>query len=186
MAERKTYREMLLDPRWQRKRLKILEAAGWACAICGETGRTLHVHHEDYWPGCAPWEYPDEWLTALCVDCHTEETADRADDRAAQRSDGLEVNLHRRVFNLFCSLGTPEYAEELLRELAVLHDILRHTQDAIPTDTVLWALQTPGMPEAMNDACSTWRAEHGAEAAKRTPFAVHLFRALQRSSREKE
>ena len=41
----KSYKKLLKDPRWQKKRLKVLERAGWACEECGDTKTELHVHH---------------------------------------------------------------------------------------------------------------------------------------------
>ena len=41
--ENKTYLEKLKDPRWQKKRLEILERDGWKCMACGEKEKTLRV-----------------------------------------------------------------------------------------------------------------------------------------------
>lgn len=67
-----TYAEKLKDPRWQRKRLEVLEAANWACETCGAEDKTLHVHHKRYLKGHEPWEYENEDLRSLCEDCHEE------------------------------------------------------------------------------------------------------------------
>lgn len=67
---RKSYSDLLKDPRWQRKRLAILEAAGWKCRGCGEGSKQLHVHHGYYERGRMPWDYEDGTLWVLCVDCH--------------------------------------------------------------------------------------------------------------------
>jgi hypothetical protein len=73
---RKTYKEKLLDVRWQKKRLEILQRDAWKCCICSkgeEDGVTLHVHHifYDWW--LDPWEYEPETLVSLCSDCHEKE-----------------------------------------------------------------------------------------------------------------
>lgn len=65
-----TYREKLLDPRWQKRRLEILERDGWACRECADASSTLHVHHVAYRSGADPWDYPDHMLVALCEECH--------------------------------------------------------------------------------------------------------------------
>ena len=71
MAEtKKTYGEKLLDPRWQRMRLKILERDSFTCTYCGDSKSTLHVHHGMYMPGKDPWEVPEYCLLTLCADCH--------------------------------------------------------------------------------------------------------------------
>lgn len=64
------YSEKLLDPRWQKRRLQLLEKAEWTCSACGEEKETLHVHHGAYLKGFDPWDYPDEMLHVYCHDCH--------------------------------------------------------------------------------------------------------------------
>jgi hypothetical protein len=69
-----TYSEKLKDPRWQKKRLEILNRDNWVCTSCGDNESTLHVHHMSYvntkGERCEPWEVPSEFLTALCESCH--------------------------------------------------------------------------------------------------------------------
>jgi hypothetical protein len=65
-----TYGEKLRDPRWQKKRLEILQRDNWQCVECGETNKTLHVDHKFYEKGEDPWDCPDDLLQSLCVDCH--------------------------------------------------------------------------------------------------------------------
>lgn len=68
-----TYREMLSDPRWQRKRLEVLQRSDFKCEHCGAADKTLHVHHKAYKRGRLPWEYGTKELLALCQDCHQAE-----------------------------------------------------------------------------------------------------------------
>lgn len=65
-----TYSEKLRDPRWQKKRLKIMERDEFKCRLCGSGDKTLNVHHAYYRPKANPWDYPDEELTTLCEECH--------------------------------------------------------------------------------------------------------------------
>lgn len=65
-----TYSEKLRDPRWQKKRLLILERDEFTCRSCGNSSKTLHVHHLSYIKGNSPWEYPDKNLLTLCEVCH--------------------------------------------------------------------------------------------------------------------
>jgi hypothetical protein len=65
-----TYWEQLRDPRWQKKRLEIMQRDEFICQSCGDAGKTLNVHHGYYAKGLAPWEYEDETLRTLCEDCH--------------------------------------------------------------------------------------------------------------------
>ena len=64
------YAEKLKDPRWQKKRLEILERDKWMCRGCCETQKTLHVHHIFYVHGLEPWDVPSGLLITLCSDCH--------------------------------------------------------------------------------------------------------------------
>lgn len=64
-----SYNEMLRDPRWQRKRLCVMDRDGFRCRDCGREDRTLNVHHCHYMRG-GPWETPDELLLTLCEECH--------------------------------------------------------------------------------------------------------------------
>jgi len=66
-----SYSDALRDPRWQKKRLQVLNNYGWTCLDCGADQRTLHVHHLRYRRGAKPWEYEDYDLLALCTDCHS-------------------------------------------------------------------------------------------------------------------
>lgn len=75
-----SYAQKLLDPRWQQKRLEILQRDDWQCASCGDFNTTLHVHHMFYswkWTDdgqvrvkCEPWESPNTALLTLCSQCH--------------------------------------------------------------------------------------------------------------------
>lgn len=65
-----TYKQLLRDPRWQKKRLKIFERDHWTCQRCGATTRELQVHHLAYVG--APWEAPDHCLQTFCAPCHAE------------------------------------------------------------------------------------------------------------------
>ena len=71
------YSEKLKDPRWQRKRLLILERDNWTCQICGDSESTLVVHHRKYLPNTDPWDYPNVLLITLCENCHELERESR-------------------------------------------------------------------------------------------------------------
>lgn len=66
----KSYYELLKHPKWQEKRLKIMERFGFQCENCGEKEVTLNVHHGYYEKGLSPWDYPDNSLYSLCENCH--------------------------------------------------------------------------------------------------------------------
>ncbi len=64
------YQEKLKDPRWQKIRLRVFDRDKFKCQRCGDTKKTLHVHHKKYRPLTEPWEYQIEELETLCEDCH--------------------------------------------------------------------------------------------------------------------
>lgn len=66
----KTYSEKLKDPRWQKKRLEILERDKFTCQSCKSKTKTLHVHHVEYENNKNPWDYNSGILQTLCKDCH--------------------------------------------------------------------------------------------------------------------
>ena len=70
MNQTQDYQSKLRDPRWQRRRLEKMEAAGWQCEICSDTDTELHVHHPWYEKEREPWDYPLEFLRCLCSHCH--------------------------------------------------------------------------------------------------------------------
>lgn len=67
------YSEKLKDPRWQKKRLEILERDEWMCTKCFDSENTLVVHHLKYERGKDPWECDDKYLITLCQSCHDAE-----------------------------------------------------------------------------------------------------------------
>lgn len=65
-----TYAEQLKSPKWQKKRLEILERDSFTCTSCGDKEKQLHVHHGAYLSGMKVWDYDDSMLHTLCSDCH--------------------------------------------------------------------------------------------------------------------
>lgn len=74
-----TYAEQLKHPKWQKRRLEILNRARFECENCGDKDNTLHVHHRIYRKSAMAWDYSDEELAALCEACHEAETLARAE-----------------------------------------------------------------------------------------------------------
>lgn len=87
-----TYSEKLKDPRWQKKRLEILQRDNWTCCNCGDDSKTLHVHHRIYINGKDPWEYPDHLLVTLCEYCHEGEES--------QKQEAIKA-----IYNAFANIG---------------------------------------------------------------------------------
>lgn len=71
----KTYSDKLKNPKWQKRRLYILNRDEWTCQKCYDNETTLHVHHRRYSNEYKePWDYPDNLLVTLCETCHQQET----------------------------------------------------------------------------------------------------------------
>lgn len=66
------YFSKLKDPRWQRRRLEVMQRAGFFCEACGEASETLSVHHGYYRFGVEPWDADESTLWCLCESCHQE------------------------------------------------------------------------------------------------------------------
>lgn len=69
-SDQSAYLRKLQDPRWQRKRLEVMQYADFRCQICGAKNRMLHCHHSYYERGKNPWDYPDGAIICICSDCH--------------------------------------------------------------------------------------------------------------------
>jgi len=62
------YSEKLKSPKWQKKRLEILQRDNFTCQLCTDTETELHIHHLKYTG--EPHEAPDDDLQTLCKVCH--------------------------------------------------------------------------------------------------------------------
>lgn len=76
MKKEDSYRELLKDPRWIKKRNEILTRDENTCQYCGRSDRYMHVHHNLYIKGRKPWEYDNKDLVTLCDRCHESVTND--------------------------------------------------------------------------------------------------------------
>lgn len=69
VAAPSAYSEKLKDPRWQRKRLEVMQRDNFTCCDCNASDKELHVHHCFYSKG-DPWETRETLLMTLCWQCH--------------------------------------------------------------------------------------------------------------------
>lgn len=65
------YAQLLLDPRWNEVRKRIIHRDNLTCRFCKAQNCRLNVHHKIYVTGKMPWEIPDRFLITLCDTCHS-------------------------------------------------------------------------------------------------------------------
>lgn len=110
-APKSEYAKKLLDPRWQKMRLKIFERDKFTCQCCGAEEKTLHAHHLFYRPGAeGPWDYEDDDIMTVCDECHEAEHA-----FMAQRNTNLIRSLARAGFRTYLEFDT---LSDILHEMA--------------------------------------------------------------------
>lgn len=86
------YSQKLKDPRWQKKRLEIMQRDDFRCQNCQDKTATLHVHHRFYLKNHEPWQYNDNALVTLCESCHALEEATKSEAQ-------------KEIYESLCSFG---------------------------------------------------------------------------------
>lgn len=119
------YTELLKDPRWQKKRLEIMQRDGFACALCMDETSTLHVHHKKYKSGCAPWEYEDKYLITLCDSCHGKQHGGSAPRSTENTGSVGRITLLPGSFALPCYADQISDAREKLKAYLTLGMVRR-------------------------------------------------------------
>lgn len=97
------YSEKLKDPRWQRKRLEVLQRDDFTCLACGAKDKQLHVHHCYYVSGRDPWEYDSDSMLTWCKDCHKKADDDHESEAYSQGKSwefAAHFELNRNRWNL--------------------------------------------------------------------------------------
>ncbi len=79
-----TYKELLKEEKWNKKRREILFRDKYKCLNC-KSELFLQVHHKVYINGRLPWEYSNSQLVTLCDTCHSE----------------LHTNMPKHLHNVF-------------------------------------------------------------------------------------
>lgn len=103
-----TYWQKLKDPRWQQKRLRVMERDNFTCRDCADTKKNQQVHHCFYEKG-DPWDTGDEFLLTLCDECHENRGALESDGKRmlAQIFVGMDAaNLRFFVESLACNVSS--------------------------------------------------------------------------------
>jgi hypothetical protein len=129
-----SYAEKLKDPRWQRKRLEVMNRDNFTCLDCGSTNRHLQVHHCYYEKG-EPWDTSSEFLMTLCMDCH-------------ESRGSIELDCKRALAKLFRRLPNGGHDKSL-------HDFASSLIDAASSDPEsgeIWAVKDELVIEYNEDA----------------------------------
>lgn len=87
-----TYAEKLKDPRWQKKRLQILEREKFTCQYCSDTETELHIHHLRYPKSGDPWDVNDSDLMVLCKHCHNIEESYKKNDAIVFKMHKMQID----------------------------------------------------------------------------------------------
>lgn len=129
MDEEKTYAEKLRDPRWQKRRAEICDAAGWRCVQCGDDTEELNVHHKEYLKDHEPWDYHSSYLRCLCRTCHiishlpvnkliaAHETLSRSDPAFVEEFLGRVLSEHILILRKMARHMTPKETRVLIETI---------------------------------------------------------------------
>ena len=128
------YSELLRDPRWQKKRLEIMQRDDFHCTVCGDGENTLNVHHCYYEGGKPPWDYPDASLITICESCHQWETDCGKDAK-------------RDLINSLCKKGVT--TEGFLNLRKAIDNCFSSTLDRHQISALCFAISEPEMFEAI-------------------------------------
>lgn len=118
-----SYSEKLKDPRWQRKRLEILQRDDFQCTCCGDTKSEIHVHHSYYEFGKEIWEYDDSTLFTLCSECHYSHTLSQKNIKQMLREIQYDQLYEFEKIVDYCQIMNPyelnlvkKYCDKILNE----------------------------------------------------------------------
>lgn len=105
MTKPSPYFELLKSPRWQEKRLEIMNRDQFTCLECGDKTKTkqLTVHHRYYIKGREPGNYPSWALVTLCKDCH----------KIEQELAGSEFSRFEWLLSFLSYGGNPEVLDQV-------------------------------------------------------------------------
>lgn len=104
-----TYGMLLTTSEWKRRRAQILARDEHRCQTCKKNTVQLEVHHKRYIQGRLPWDYPDDELVTMCMNCHMDLHNSR-DVYVYQEVDGLLIRKEEMVCRKCHGAGWfPEY-----------------------------------------------------------------------------
>lgn len=116
MSYKSDHAEKLKHPKWQRKRLEVMERDGFICRDCGDSDKTLNVHHLFYVKNREVWDYPLFSLKTLCKDCHSDAHPELGENETSGQNvweNGVDLILgnsgdnihHDSLWQFGCELG---------------------------------------------------------------------------------
>ncbi len=107
-------------PEWQKKRLEVLEEAGWVCSNCESEDKQLEVHHSYYEKDKKPWEYPTQSLHCLCGECHKD--AQDINKLLKQQLGKIEIGTdHKQLLGYAMALETQSFPMVTIDVLSYEH-----------------------------------------------------------------
>lgn len=128
-------------PRWQKRRLEILTRDEFTCKGCESTEKMLAVHHLWYEDGADTWDYPDEALLTLCVECHEYETEQlkvefRALTKALRRQGFMStaVRILTKGITTIERAGEPDH----IVAAAIAYAVMPRAGDQLPGMVAKW------------------------------------------------
>jgi hypothetical protein len=101
-----SYSDKLKHPKWQKKRLEIMDRDKFCCKLCNDSETTLNVHHLEYGEG-DPWEIENDKLITICEHCHFEMDSNKNMPKIVKLTNGIdrlmlildEVNLTIKTYD---------------------------------------------------------------------------------------
>lgn len=115
-----TYTKRLANPKWQRKRLHVLERDNFTCKKCGDTETELHVHHIKY-QSYNPEETDISLLDTLCSHCHY---IISGSEEMTKNYDSLKIAKHLNGYRI---LFISSYANVLIFDVFTIDMEYLHT-----------------------------------------------------------
>jgi len=96
LPDKVDFEKQYTDPRWYEKREEILKERNNTCQGCDAKGCTLQIHHGYYEMGLMAWEYDNDTLWCLCLECHN----NWGEMKRALQKEMAKISLKRpRVFD---------------------------------------------------------------------------------------
>ncbi|MGC4244537.1 MAG: hypothetical protein QM686_20380 [Herbaspirillum sp.] len=112
MYTKTNYADKLKDPRWQKKRLEVMQRDHFTCQDCGDKETTLNVHHLTY-NGSNPWDTDINQLVTLCESCHESEST--------QIPEALQ-ELNKTIKSIGMSMDVIYFLSYALKEFKITDD----------------------------------------------------------------